>query len=216
MTSWIKKSFKQNKSFILFIFLMLFFRSAVADWNDVPTGSMKPTIVEGDRILINKLAYDVKVPFTDISLIKLSEPRRNDIIIFNSKVAEKRLVKRLIGLPGDVISMHDNHLVVNGKALNYEEITNQGHFKLMLEVGESIEHKVKIAQENSYLSNFPAVKVPKDHYLVLGDNRNNSADSRVIGFVPRAEIIGRAKKVVFSLDYDNYFLPRTNRFLHTL
>jgi signal peptidase I len=81
---------KENKSILVFITLMMVFRSAVADWNDVPTGSMKPTIVEGDRIFINKLAYDLRMPFSQTSLIKLNNPKRNDIVIFESKVADKR------------------------------------------------------------------------------------------------------------------------------
>ena len=74
MKHWICKAWKENKSFLIFIALMLIFRSAVADWNEVPTGSMKPTILEGDRILVNKMAYDIRVPFTHISLFQRSNP----------------------------------------------------------------------------------------------------------------------------------------------
>ena len=81
MNNWLKKMWKDNKSLLVFLSLMLVFRSAVADWNEVPTGSMKPTIVEGDRIFINKMAYDVRIPFTHVSLIKMSDPQHNDIII---------------------------------------------------------------------------------------------------------------------------------------
>lgn len=88
MRKWVLKAWKENKSFLLFIALMFVFRSAVADWNEVPTGSMKPTIVEGDRILVNKLAYDIRVPFTHIPLLKISDPARGDIIIFDSKASK--------------------------------------------------------------------------------------------------------------------------------
>ena len=111
MKKMLLKLWKENKSLLVFISLMLVFRSAVADWNDVPTGSMKPTIVEGDRIFINKMAYDIRVPFTHISLVKLAEPQPNDIIIFDSEVANKKLVKRVVGTPGDVISMTDNIII---------------------------------------------------------------------------------------------------------
>src|SRR5687768_2214405 len=94
---------KENRGFILFIFLMLVFRSSFADWNTVPTGSMKPTIVEGDRIWVNKLAYDVRIPFTSISVHQIADPQRGDIVVFDSKAAGNRLVKRVIGLPGDVV-----------------------------------------------------------------------------------------------------------------
>jgi signal peptidase I len=98
---------------------MLVFRSAVADWNDVPTGSMKPTIVEGDRILINKMAYDLRLPFSQYLLITLAEPLRNDIVIFESDVADKRLVKRIIGIRGDTVALHNNQLVINQKSAQY-------------------------------------------------------------------------------------------------
>ena len=84
MKKRLSKLWKENKSLFAFIGLMLVFRSAVADWSDVPTGSMKPTIVEGDRIFINKMAYDIRLPFTHVSLIKLAEPQTNDIIIFDA------------------------------------------------------------------------------------------------------------------------------------
>ena len=219
MNQWLKKVWKENKSLVVFVSLMLVFRSAVADWNDVPTGSMKPTIVEGDRILVNKMAYDIRLPFTHISLLKMSDPQVGDIIIFDSEVADKKLVKRVVGTPGDVISMTDNILSINGQELNYQLAKNGSSpsgYKDRVEQLSDVKHFVRINNQGSQLSNFNSVVVPKGFYLALGDNRDNSADSRVIGFVPRNEIVGRSKKVVMSLDYDNYFMPRSERFLHTL
>jgi len=212
MKKYLKNLWKENKSLLVFISLMLVFRSAVADWNDVPTGSMQPTIVEGDRILINKLAYDINVPFIHTSLVKLADPKRNDIVIFESKVADKRLVKRVIGIPGDVITMKDNKLTINGQQLNYQITSNQTDRTIIDESFIENKHQIQITHNNSSSANFNAIAVPEDHFLVLGDNRNNSADSRFIGFVPRNEIIGRSEKVILSLDYENYFLPRSERF----
>ena len=216
MKNWILKLWKENKAFILFIALMFVFRSAVADWNDVPTGSMKPTILEGDRILVNKLAYDVRVPFTHISLVKLADPVRGDIIIFDSKVSEKRLVKRVIGVPGDIVSLKDNNLTINGKALAYTDVTSTVSMIDRQENLLGLEHLIRVDKQGSRLSSFKSVKVPAGYYLALGDNRDNSADSRVIGFVPRHEIVGRSKRVVLSLDYENFYLPRKERFFHVL
>lgn len=218
MTKTISRFFKDNKSLLLFISLMLVFRSAVADWNDVPTGSMKPTIVEGDRILINKLAYDLKMPFSEQTLIKLTDPERNDIVIFESKVADKRLVKRVIGIPGDTISLVNNKLVINREVANYRVVTQNDDYILSEEniAGNShlIRTKVKPgATTPSGLANFREVTIPAGFYLMMGDNRDNSADSRVIGLVPRKEIIGRSKKVAFSLNYQQYLMPRSERFL---
>ncbi|MDO6427836.1 signal peptidase I [Thalassotalea sp. 1_MG-2023] len=214
MQKYINNFWNNNKRFVLFIFLMLVFRSAVADWNDVPTGSMKPTIVEGDRIFINKLAYDIQLPFMQYSLFKLSDPQTNDIIIFESAVAQKRLVKRVIGVPGDTIEMINNRLFINNKAIDYQhnkQDENLG-FRILKEQLTDVSHKIQITQQDEGYGNFSPVVVPNDHYLVLGDNRNQSADSRMIGFIPRNEIIGRTNRVAFSLDYENYYLPRLTRF----
>lgn len=222
--SKITQLWRDNRSIILCLSLMFVFRSAVADWNDVPTGSMQPTIQIGDRILVNKMAYDVRLPFTTVSLLKRADPKRGDIVIFASKAADNRLVKRVIGVPGDIVAMQHNVLSINGEQLNYSEsdpatattgVADEGSLLLSEQLG-TVTHTVKLAPFASGHDSFNAVKVPAGHYLVLGDNRDNSADSRVIGFVPRDEIVGRAGKVLFSLDYDNYYLPRSERFLAAL
>lgn len=207
---------KDNRGFFVFLLLMSVFRSGIADWNVVPSGSMKPTIVEGDRILVNKLAYDVQVPFLYHSLKKLNDPQRGDIIVFDSEVAQLRLVKRVIGLPGDVVEMVDNQLYINGQALQYDVLESHQNQIDEREDLLGIVHTVRLNREGSRLSSFEPTKVPENFYLALGDNRDNSSDSRVIGFVPRAEIIGRAKKVVMSVDYDRYYMPRGDRFWKTL
>ncbi|MBV2128502.1 signal peptidase I [Arsukibacterium indicum] len=217
----IKQFWRNNRGFVLFIGLMLVFRSAVADWNDVPSGSMQPTIQIGDRILVNKMAYDLRVPFSTMSVLKLADPKRGDIVIFASEAADNRLVKRVVGMPGDVVAMQHNVLSINGKQVDYTESdpaveTEAGNELLLTEQLGGIAHAVKLAPVSSGLANFAPVRVPEGHYLVLGDNRDNSADSRVIGFVPRHEIIGRAGTVLFSLDYENYYLPRSERFLAKL
>lgn len=205
--------FRENRGFLLFIFLMLVFRSSFADWNSVPTGSMKPTILEGDRIWVSKTAYDLRVPFTAISLYEFSDPKRGDIVVFDSKAAGNRLVKRVIGVPGDVVELRNNRLYLNGRAARYTQVAEAGD---MLQLDEEIAgfvHRVQINRRfQSVASSFGPLTVPGEHYLVLGDNRDNSADSRVIGFVPRREIVGRSGGVVISLNYDNYYLPRNGRF----
>ena len=216
MNSRLLTFWRNNKSIILFISLMCVFRSAVADWNDVPTGSMQPTIAVGDRILINKLAYDIRVPFTRVSLVKLADPERGDIIIFESERAGNRLVKRVVGVPGDVVALQDNVLYLNGKPLQYELQQEHTGYADYREDLAGIAHTIRLMATPSSLHNFKPVTVPDGYYLAMGDNRDNSADSRVIGFIPRDEIIGRSRHVVMSLDHDNYYLPRTDRFWHTL
>ena len=216
MTKGLLKLLKQNRSFLLFMVLMLVFRSAVADWNSVPTGSMKPTILEGDRILVNKMAYDIRLPFTHLSLVKIADPVRGEIIIFDSVKADKKLVKRVIGVPGDIVEMKQNMLIINGQVLDYEIKNKLASNTDSIEKLLGVDHMIRTHNTPSRLASFGPVSVPDNFYLALGDNRDSSADSRVIGFVPRAEITGRAKTVAFSNDYDNYYLFRPERFMHTL
>jgi len=205
---------RENKSFFIFISLMFIFRSACADWNTVPTASMKPTILEGDRIAVNKLAYDLRIPFTHISLMKISDPQRGDIAVFDSKASDKRLVKRIIGVPGDTVTMINNQLVINGDSVAYEKTASDTD---QLEHLFGTTHIVRINNsEDHAFANFPNVIVPENHYLVLGDNRDLSADSRVIGFVPRDEFIGRSSSVIMSFNYDNFYIPRADRFFKSL
>ena len=210
---------RNNRGFIVFVSLMLMFRSAVADWYEVPSGSMQPTIQIGDRILVDKMAYDLRLPFSSVSLKKQADPRQGDIVVFVSKVADNRLVKRVIGVPGDVVAMHNNVLTINGKQVSYvnsDSVYEAADTAVLVEQLSQISHQVKLAAYSGVQNSFAAGRVPQGHYLVLGDNRDNSADSRVIGFVPRDEIIGRASKVLYSLNYENYYLPRSERFLASL
>ena len=110
----------------LVIGLVIFsLRSSLADWSDVPTGSMKPTILEGDRVFVNKLAYDLKVPFTTRHLANWSNPHRGDVVVFFSPHDGTRLVKRVVGLPGDTIELHNDGLVLNGQAVEYKPIAEE-------------------------------------------------------------------------------------------
>lgn len=205
---------QDNKYFVIFLGLMFVFRSACADWNTVPTASMKPTILEGDRIAVNKMAYDLRIPFTHISLIKFSDPQRGDIAVFDSKVSDKRLVKRVIGIPGDAVTMINNELVINGTSIRYEKTPgNQDQIEHLFNTPHIV--RIKTVEDHAF-ANFPTVIVPANHYLMLGDNRDMSADSRVIGFAPRDEFVGRSRSVVMSLDYDNFYLPRADRFFKNL
>ncbi len=216
MNTWVKKAWQENRTFLIFIALMFVFRSAIADWNEVPTGSMKPTVIEGDRVLVNKMAYDLRVPFTHISLLKRGDPQRGDIITFDSKAPGKRMLKRTIGLPGDVVELRDNVLIINGERLNYVPHSSSLAAVDQLEDLFGVKHIVRLSRIKSDYSSFGPVEVPEGHYLTLGDNRDNSGDSRVFGFVPRKEIVGRTRSLVLSLDYDNYYIPRKGRFLQPL
>jgi len=214
-------------SILVAVLIATSFRSAIADWNDVPTGSMKPTILEGDRIFVNKLAYDLKVPYTTWHLARWDDPERGDIVVFFSPADGKRLVKRVVGLPGDKIAMRQNRLFINGEPLQYEllddqEIINQlppdqqSRYLFFNEHLSKEAHPVMITPGWPARRTFAPETVPEGQYFMMGDNRDNSADSRFFGFVERHRIVGRATKVVLSLNYDNHYFPRWDRFWYPL
>src|SRR5437762_10231346 len=117
--------FLELRSIFVLAFVVFAVRSSLADWNDVPTGSMKPTILEGDRVYVNKLAYDLKIPFTTLHLAEWGNPARGDIVVFYSPHDGQRLVKRVIGLPGDTIELRNNVLVLNGQPVEYKPIAEE-------------------------------------------------------------------------------------------
>lgn len=219
----VKKMFSDNKGFLFFIFAMILMRSAVADWYSVPSSSMYPHLMQGDRVLANRLAYDVKLPFTDIILKKIADPKRGDVVTFTSPEGGVRLIKRVIGLPGDVIEMRDEKLIVNGVAAEYEEVKNvdpvfltpkHEYAQQQLVFKESLgdlQHRIIVMPERSAMRSFEAKTVPADSYLMLGDNRDNSHDSRFYGMVKRELLTGRVTNLMFSLDYENYYMPRWER-----
>ena len=207
---------------LAFLILMLGFRSAWADWVYVPTGSMNPTIIEGDRLLVDKHVYGVRIPFTLIHVTHGEDPQRGDIITFDSPADGKLLVKRVIGVPGDVIAMSDERLIVNGIPARYMPADRRDTRSLLLatraehpqawrETDGYCVHDILLLPDRGSPSTFGSIVVPPGMYFVLGDNRDNSADSRYIGFVPRRNIVGHATEVAVSLDPDRYHLPRARR-----
>ena len=196
-------------------------RSSFADWNKVPSGSMKPTILEGDRVFVNKMAYDLKVPFTTWHIAEWGNPRRGDIAVFYSPHDGKRLVKRVIGLPSDTIELRSEKLFLNGEPVDYAPLDET----ISAQVGEaerntsifateklpSRPHAVMVTPSLPAPRSFGPVTVPEGEYFMIGDNRDNSFDSRFWGGVPRKQILGRATTVVISLDRGDWWKPRWNR-----
>jgi len=213
------------RGLLVIVLLVGSLRSAVADWNDVPTGSMKPTILEGDRIFVNKLAYDLKVPFTGWRLVRWTGPARGDIVVFRSPADGTRLVKRIVGLPGDTVALVDNRLLINGRPMRYEpiELTELPDFlpgslqhRLAVEKLDNRDHAVMVTQGIPARRSIEPLTVPPGHYFMLGDNRDESGDSRYFGCVPGDAITGRAVAVVVSVDLDRGLRPRWRRFFSSL
>lgn len=212
-SSWLGNVWRDNRNFLLLLCAIVFFKSAIADLSSISGTSMLPTLVDGDKVWVNKLAYDVKVPFTDVTLAKLSDPTRGDIVIIDSAQARKRLVKRIVGVPGDQVEIQNNALIINGIPVDYEVLFRDSGAMIIEEALPGRNHQVRLTQFQSSNRSYGPVIVPEDRYFVLGDNRNSSADSRVYSFIPREELMGRSRSVIFSLDSDNYYLPRGSRFM---
>lgn len=222
----LKKWIHSNRGFLVFLLCLGIFRTAVADWNPIPSGSMRPTLLEGDVVFVNRLAYDLKLPLTDVVLARLGEPERGDVVTFSSPQDGRRLIKRIAALPGDTLEMRDEVLYLNGEAARYE--APEAVIETLAELGAQVpatrwtehlagqERRVQWLQGVSARSSFGPVTVPEGQYLVLGDNRDNSADSRFIGFVPRHLLIGQARRVLVSADILSNWAPRLDRFGHGL
>lgn len=183
---------------------------------------MAPTIVEGDYLFVNKLAYDLKLPFTNIRLLTWANPRRGDVVTFFSPVNGLRLVKRVVAAPGDVIEMRGDRLYLNGVAAEYTRVdeaaawdmdaaVRQGNlFAMEREPGAGQSHPVAMAPSSASHSFGPKI-IPAGKYFMMGDNRDNSFDSRYFGLVDRKQIVGHGIAVAAS--FGSYGLPRWRRFL---
>jgi signal peptidase I len=214
--------------YVFFVFgVWIPVRSAIADYNPVPTGSMNPTIVEGDVVYINKLAYGLRVPLTLHRLATWAEPQRGDIVVVFSPLDGTRLVKRVVGIPGDTIAMTNDQLTINGTALAYAPpradygaiipSESRPYAAFAEENLTGIEHAVMAMPRLAVPQrNFDPVIVPAGKYFVMGDNRDNSFDSRFFGFADRDAIIGKATAVIVSWDIKDTWLPRMDRFFARL
>jgi signal peptidase I len=217
---------KEIRPLLILGLIVFSIRSSLADWNDVPTGSMKPTILEGDRVVVNKLAYDLKVPFTTWHIAQWNNPLRGEIVVFFSPKDGTRLVKRVIGQPGDTIELRKDRLIINGEPVQYKPIAQE----LLRDVtpgdrANSIYAAEQLPGQLHAVAGLPAVpalrdygpfRVPEGHYFMMGDNRDNSFDSRYFGPVERHRIVGRATMIALSFDRTNYWLPRWHRFFSPL
>jgi len=218
-----RRLWRDWRATILFIvFVVVPMKSSLADWNWVPTGSMNPTILDGDLIYVNKVAYDLRIPLTMHRLAHWSEPERGDIVVCLSPEDGRRLVKRVVGKPGDTVEMRRNTLLLNSRPLeysqtdqNYAEQIPQKHARGSRFAIESLDrtaHPVMTLPSVVAMRDFGPIVVPEGQYFVLGDNRDLSRDSRYFGLVPRESILGRARAVLLSFDITDKYQPRLDRF----
>jgi len=197
-----------SKSFFPVILVVFLIRSFFAEPFKIPSGSMMPTLLAGDFILVNKFTYGLRVPILNSTLIEMNHPKRGDVFVFHYPPDPSiDYIKRVVGLPGDKILYQDKQLFINGKRLDmtyiadytYESIgLNQVHAKRFQEQLGDEKHELLI-EENS-MSREGAFEVPPGHYFAMGDNRDNSRDSRYWGFVPEQNLVGKAFFIWWNFD----------------
>lgn len=194
--------------FIIVFFLRTFF---VGNFM-IPTASMTPTLPVGDFMFVNKTAYGTRAPFSNETMIPMGKPERGDITVFHYPVnPDVDFVKRVVGMPGDVISYKDKMLTINGQKLDYTDCNRDAmnYYNQSLAGGSGdtvctedllgVKHQIDWV-ESSPAEDFEGLKVPAGQYFVMGDNRDNSEDSRYWGFVPEKDLVGKAKVVWMSWD----------------
>jgi len=188
---------EQSKSYLVVMLIISMLRLFFIGNFFIPSSSMHPTLSTGDFILVNKIAYNVHHPFSSKIWLKIYNPKRGDIIVFNSPINTNiNFIKRIVGVPGDIISFTDNQLIISKEAIeNYTELK-----KITTEENGFYKKNIKSTINDTNLINFFNVTVPGNTYFVMGDNQNNSEDSRYWGFLSEEHIIGKAHFIWFSWD----------------
>ncbi len=164
---------------------------------------MLPTLIVGDFILVNKFAYGIRLPVIDRKIIPVGDPQRGDVVVFRYPPKPSiDYIKRVVGLPGDRIDYRHKRLSINGEAVSVKKITGSGDDATVRAYEEQLGEVIHAMQT---MSSRPAIDgsviVPPGHYFVMGDNRDNSADSRMWGFVPDEYLLGKAFLIWMSLDF---------------
>ena len=173
------------EAIIIAVVIAFFVRSFFIQAFKIPSGSMEPTLLVGDHLLVNRLSYVAKVPFSDTVMFEFGEPKRGDVIVFRwPKDRSKDFIKRVIAIPGDRLEIKGKEIFINGSKIN----DPWGHF-----IDKKYSFQSLLIREN-----LGPVVIPKDSYFVLGDNRDNSQDSRYWGFVEKSDLVGKALIIYFS------------------
>jgi len=198
-----------SRSFFPVIVLVLLVRSFLFEPFRIPSSSMMPTLLVGDFIFVNKYAYGLRLPVTRTKVVDLDEPERGDVVVFRLPSDPKtNYIKRVVGLPGDVVEYREKHLSINGTPVPlqidglYDDEGPRGAHVGSEKLGD-VDHEVLLVPGR--LSREGVFKVPQGHYFLMGDNRDNSRDSRYdgVGFVPEANLVGKAVRIWMNWDWSN-------------
>ena len=213
---------RQAKSFLPILLIVLFLRSFLAEPFRIPSGSMLPTLLIGDYILVNKYEYGIKLPITKTQVIEISKPQRGDVVVFRYPANEKiNFIKRVIGIPGDKIKYIGKKVYVNdveyikNKQATHQYIDDFGREELDIFIENQDNKKYHILNDNMSPANDDEFEVPEKHYFVMGDNRDHSSDSRYWGFVPEENLVGEAFLIWMNFNSKNFSL-KYNRIGNTI
>jgi signal peptidase I len=200
-----------SRSLFPILLIVLLFRSFLFEPFKIPSGSMIPSLLIGDFIVVNKYAYGLRLPVTNTKILSTGEPERGEVVVFRYPVDPRvNFIKRLVGVPGDTISYRDKRLYVNGEPVAVEDMgrytsddvkcaTPRADAIRYLEKLGDTEHEILVHQNSG--SSDGQWTVPEGHYFVMGDNRDRSNDSRAWGFVPEDHLMGRAVGIWLNFDY---------------
>ena len=195
-----------SRSFFPVLLFVLVIRSFIFEPFRIPSGSMMPTLVQGDFIFVKKYSYGLRWPVIEKKFYETGMPVRGDVVVFRLPSNPKiNYIKRVVGLPGDIISYDGARLTINGQLMDMTDnvdatADDSGYIysELLGERQHSIRHKVRIAENRQ--PRVRAYEVPPGHYFMMGDNRDNSQDSRYIGPIPETHLVGEAVRIWMHLD----------------
>lgn len=187
-----------SRSFFPVILAVLILRSFIVEPFRIPSGSMEPTLLPGDFILVNKFSYGLRLPVVNTKVIELGEPERGDVVVFRyPEDPAVAFIKRIVGLPGDRLEYRDKQLYINGKPVGQDILPagekggKSGYNQIIERLSETREHRIFTRQGSGNGASWEYT-VPEGHYFTLGDNRDNSRDSRFWGPLPEQNLIGKA------------------------
>lgn len=192
-----------SKSFFPVLLVVFVLRSFIVEPFQIPSESMVPTLEVGDFILVNKFAYGIRLPLIRTKVLDISDPERGDVMVFFPPHEDRYFIKRVIGLPGDTVKYSNNTLYINGEEMAQEFVyedsrsdrdcaSDLGKYHVMKEVFGDADHHIRKCVSPRRSSRTRVWEIPEGHYFMMGDNRDNSSDSRVWGVVPEQRIVGKA------------------------
>jgi signal peptidase I len=199
-----------SRSFFPVLLFVLVIRSFVFEPFRIPSGSMMPTLLQGDFIFVQKFAYGLRLPVTETKIFETGSPERGDVVVFRLPSDPTiNYIKRVVGLPGDEVVYERHRLMINGEEVALEphpDATRQNP-RFVEQLGER-EHEILITNA-AYMINDGTYKVPEGHFFVMGDNRDNSRDSRFIASIPETHLVGEAVRIWMHMDGMSW--PRWDR-----